>query len=118
MSRAITLAVVNFAVIMGVTRTMALMWDVESNERGRLTIPAQAREALHVEGKAHWQVEVTEEGLLLRPALVIPREDAWAYTPEHLALVESAREDERAGRISQFRLADLEAELGGSSDES
>lgn len=95
---------------------MALILEVESNERGRLTIPARAREALHVEGKAHWQVEVTEEGLFLRPAIMIPREDAWAYTPEHLALVESALADERAGRTSRLHPADLEAEATSAPD--
>jgi hypothetical protein len=26
------------------------------------------------------------DGLLLHPVISIPREDAWAYTPEHLVL--------------------------------
>jgi len=86
---------------------MVMLLEAESNEQGRLTIPAQAREVLRVSGKTHWQVEVTDEGLLLRPAVLIPREDAWAYTPEHLALIEQARAEARAEETKQLSPADL-----------
>ncbi len=71
---------------------------VISNKEGRLTIPAEARAALRIEGETHWTVEIVEGALILRPAVVVPREDAWAYTPEHTAKIERAREDARAGR--------------------
>lgn len=71
---------------------------VTSNREGRITIPAEVRAALRIEGEAHWTVEVVEGTVLLRPAIVVPREDAWAYTPEHAAKIERAREDARAGR--------------------
>ncbi len=71
---------------------------ITSNKEGRLTIPAEVRAALRIEGEAHWTAEVVEGALVLRPALVIPREDAWAYTPEHLAKVARAQEHTRAGR--------------------
>jgi hypothetical protein len=39
--------------------------------------------------------------MTVRPAAVIPAEDAWAYTPEHRALLAAALEDVRAGRVVQ-----------------
>lgn len=74
------------------------MLTVISNKEGRVTIPAEARMALHIEGEMHWTVEIVDGALILRPAVVIPRDDAWAYTPEHAAMVERARADGRAGR--------------------
>lgn len=38
----------------------------------------------------------------------MPREDAWAYIPEHLARVERAREDVCEGRVYRLGRADLE----------
>ena len=54
---------------------------VAMNAQGRLTVPADARKALGLVGEAQFQAEVRDEGLLLRPAVLVPREDAWAYTP-------------------------------------
>lgn len=67
-----------------------------------------ARKALHVEGETPFEIEVTEHEIILRPALVIPREDAWAYTPEHLAQIEQADADARAGRIVRMTERELE----------
>ena len=62
-----------------------------------MTVPAAAREALHVEGPAHFEFEVTENALILRPAIVIPRSDVWAYAPDHLQRVERPRQEARDG---------------------
>lgn len=74
------------------------MLTVISNREGRLTIPAEVRAALQVDGEAHWTVEVVDGAVVLRPAIVVPREDAWAYTTDHLAKVQRAHEDARTGR--------------------
>lgn len=50
------------------------------------------------QGEAHWTVEVTNGAVVLRPAVVVPREDPWAYTAEHRAKVERAHRDAEAGR--------------------
>jgi bifunctional DNA-binding transcriptional regulator/antitoxin component of YhaV-PrlF toxin-antitoxin module len=84
---------------------------VSMNSQGRLTVPAAVREALHVEGPTQFELEVTENALILRPAIVIPREDAWAYTPEHLALLARARQDVAEGKVRQLTEGDL-LELG------
>lgn len=71
---------------------------VISNREGRLTIPADVRAALHIEGETYWTVEVVGGAVVLRPAVVLPREDAWAHTPAHTSKVKRAREDAHAGR--------------------
>src|SRR5712692_3882073 len=80
---------------------------VTSNKDGRITIPSEVRAALHIEGETHWTAEIVDGALVLRPAVLVPREDAWAYTPEHAAQVQRAREDVRAGRTISVDSSDL-----------
>jgi bifunctional DNA-binding transcriptional regulator/antitoxin component of YhaV-PrlF toxin-antitoxin module len=91
---------------------MATKTLVSMNKQGRLTVPVEARRALHVEGEAQFEVEVTENALILRPVVAIPREDAWFYTPENRRLLEQALKDAREGRIFQLTEADLERLIG------
>ena len=60
-------------------------------DKGRLTLPASVRKALHIEEESLLEVSVEEDAIVLRPVVAVPREDAWAYTPEHRASVERAR---------------------------
>lgn len=86
---------------------------VVSNKEGRITIPAEVRVALHIEGETHWTVEIVDGAVLLRPAVVIPRDDAWAYTTEHAEVVARARDNDRTGQTVSVsgdelgRIADL-----------
>jgi len=64
-------------------------------------MPAEARRELRLEGEVQFVVEVGEGEIVLRPAMTIPREDAWAHTPEHRDLLARALEDVRNGRIVQ-----------------
>jgi AbrB family looped-hinge helix DNA binding protein len=64
---------------------------VTVNEQGRITLPASIRKKLNIGKDDTLEVEARDGGIFLRPAIVIPREDAWAYTPDHLATVERAR---------------------------
>jgi AbrB family looped-hinge helix DNA binding protein len=66
---------------------------------GRLTLPAEARRALHLDGEVQFVVEVGEGEIVLRPAVTIPKEDAWAHSVEHRELLAQALQDVRAGRI-------------------
>ena len=51
-----------------------------------------------------------EEGsVTLRPVVVIPRDDAWSYTAEHLADVARALADIREGRVRRLSDGDLAA---------
>ena len=87
---------------------MVMKTVVSMNAQGRLTVPAEARKALHIEGETPFEMEITEHELILRPALVIPREDAWAYTPEHLAQIAESDADARAGRVVRMTERELE----------
>lgn len=69
---------------------------------GRVTIPASARRELGVEGEAQFEVDVQRETIVLRPAVVMTREDAWAYTPEHRRLLTKAHRDSREGRVRRL----------------
>jgi bifunctional DNA-binding transcriptional regulator/antitoxin component of YhaV-PrlF toxin-antitoxin module len=88
---------------------MPLKTVVSMNSQGRLTIPASARELLRVKGEMQFEMEVTEHEVILRPAVVIPREDAWAYRLEHVASVQRALQQIQQGRMRPA----TEADLGG-----
>jgi len=64
---------------------------VTMSDRGRITIPATIREALHLDDNAQLQLDVVNDTLVITPTITIPREDAWAYTPEESAAIERAR---------------------------
>lgn len=78
---------------------------------GRLTLPADARRALGLEGEAELEihVDVAQDELVLRPVVVLRREDAWAYTPEHRDLLARAHADSREGRIHRLSESELAA---------
>ena len=77
------------------------MKTVTVNGEGRLTLPIESRRALGIVGGTELEVEVDADRdvLLLRPVIVVRREDAWAYTPEHRAQLDRAHEDYREGRV-------------------
>ncbi|HUY54898.1 MAG TPA: AbrB/MazE/SpoVT family DNA-binding domain-containing protein [Candidatus Nanopelagicaceae bacterium] len=78
------------------------------SESGRLTLPVEVRRRLGLEGETEVEVEVDGEAIILRPAIVLRREDAWAYTPEHRALLSRAHADSREGRVHQLTEAELQ----------
>lgn len=81
---------------------------VAMNAGGRLTLPAEARRYLGIEGEAQFQIEEITGGLILREAVTVPRDDEWAYTPEVRDLVRRSREDYAAGRVKQMSPADFD----------
>ena len=85
----------------------ALRTLVSMNAQGRITVPADARELLRVGADTQFEMEVTEHEMVLRPAVVIRREDAWAYTPEHLASVGRALRQVEEGRLRPASTAEL-----------
>lgn len=64
-----------------------------------MTLPADVRRKLHLGAGSQLEVAIENDRITLRPARVIPAEDAWAYTPENLAGIRRALEDVRAGRV-------------------
>lgn len=87
------------------------MITVTVSPTGRLTLPAQVRRELSIDEGGELDVEVEGEAIILRPAVVLRREDAWAYTPEHRALLERAHADSKEGRVRRLSESDL-ASLG------
>lgn len=75
---------------------------VTMTPEGRVTIPAAARRELGVEGETQFEVGVEGASIVLRPAVVMSREDAWAYTPEHRRLLARAHRDSREGRVRRL----------------
>ena len=83
------------------------------SKTGQVTLPIEARRCLGLEGGAELEVEVdvANDAIILRPAFDVPREDRWAYTPEHRRLLSQARRDTQEGRV--YRLSESElAQLG------
>jgi AbrB family looped-hinge helix DNA binding protein len=74
---------------------------------GRVTIPAAARRELGVEGETQFEVDVESEAIVLRPTVLMTREDAWAYTPEHRSVLAKAHRDSREGRVRRLTESQL-----------
>ena len=80
------------------------------NAQGRITIPAQLRTTLDVEADARFDVIVKDGALHLTPVIDIPREDAWLYTPEHIAKLQKARAQEGVASTTTQRMSKSELE--------
>ena len=78
--------------------------DRGPSPRGRAHLPIESRRALGIVGETEVEVEVDEsrDALVVRPVIVLRREDAWAYTPAHRALLERAHADSREGRVRKL----------------
>jgi AbrB family looped-hinge helix DNA binding protein len=86
------------------------MRTVTMSPNGRLTLPAEVRQRLGLTGETEFDVEVTDQGsVTLRPVVILPKDDAWAYAAEHLAQVAKALADVRHGRVRAVSDADLAA---------
>jgi len=74
---------------------------------GRLTVPAPLRRELGLEAGGEFEIDLRDHELVLKPVVVVPREDAWAYTPEHQELLRRALADSREGRVQSLSESDL-----------
>jgi AbrB family looped-hinge helix DNA binding protein len=85
------------------------MKTVVMNPSGRITLPAEARRLLNLEGETELEIEVDEESdaIILRPVVVLRREDAWAYTPRNRELQARAHADSREGRVRRMTEEEL-----------
>src|SRR5947209_5662361 len=81
------------------------MRTITMSRSGRLTLPADVRKRLGLTEETEMEVDLDASGdqIVLRPAIVLRREDAWAYTPEHRALLEQAHGDSAEGRVLEFQ---------------
>jgi AbrB family looped-hinge helix DNA binding protein len=71
-------------------------------KKGTLTIPADIRRAARLAEGDLVEVEMTAEGILLRPKKVIDATQAWFWTPAWQAKEREADEDLAAGRLDRF----------------
>ena len=87
------------------------MKTVTISDDGRLTLPVESRRALGISGETELEVEVDVENdvVRLRPVIVLRREDAWAYTPEHRAVLSAGHADSREGRVRVLTEGELAA---------
>jgi len=81
---------------------------VHMNHQGRITLPASARRSLGLDGEADLLLDLEGQALVLRPTVVLPVEDAWAYTSAHRKLLRRAHADSREGRVRSIGERDLE----------
>jgi bifunctional DNA-binding transcriptional regulator/antitoxin component of YhaV-PrlF toxin-antitoxin module len=87
------------------------MASITKMSGGRLTVPADVRKALGLESDQTFEVEAStdEDAIILRPAAVLRREDAWAYTDAHRELLARAHADSREGRVRKMSPDELAA---------
>ena len=70
--------------------------------KGQLTLPKEIREAAHLEEGDPVEVEMTEQGILLRPMKVIDSTQAWFWTPDWQLREAEADVDISTGRVRSF----------------
>jgi bifunctional DNA-binding transcriptional regulator/antitoxin component of YhaV-PrlF toxin-antitoxin module len=99
-------AVLGSATVKKATKDRAFV--IHMNSQGRLTLPASARRTLGLEGEADFQLALDSHAFVLRPAVVLSLEDAWAYTVEHRELLGRAHDDSRRGRVHRLTEGQLD----------
>jgi len=68
--------------------------------KGQMTIPQDVREAAHLEEGDPVEIELTADGILLRPKKLIDASQAWFWTPEWQRGERAASADIEAGRLT------------------
>jgi len=80
--------------------------------KGQITLPSEIREAAHLEEGDPVEIEMTEEGILLRPQKVIDSTQAWFWTPAWQLMEAKADVDIATGGVEAFKTGeDLLASL-------
>jgi AbrB family looped-hinge helix DNA binding protein len=69
--------------------------------KGQLTLPLGVRTAAHIEEGDPLEVELTSDGILLRPKKLIDADQAWFWTPEWQAGEREASADISEGRTER-----------------
>ena len=74
----------------------------------KLATNQELNQAQKAAADADLQLDVDHRAIVLRPTVVVPVEDAWAYTALHRELLKRAHADSRAGRVRSLRESDLD----------
>ena len=83
---------------------------VKLTRNGQITLPAQARRALHVEEGDYVEVRVTEDNIVLTPKKLVDKSQAYFWSPEWHAAERQANSDIADGRVHEAR--DVEDLIG------
>ena len=70
--------------------------------KGQLTLPNEIRTAAHLEEGDPIEVELTPDGILLRPQKVIDADQAWFWTAEWQKGEHQASAELEAGRAKSY----------------
>ncbi len=70
--------------------------------KGQVTIPLDVREAAHLKEGDPIEIEITPDGILLRPQKLIDASQAWFWTREWQQGEHEASDDIKAGRVTTF----------------
>ena len=68
--------------------------------KGQLTIPQDVREAAHLEEGDPVEIEITADGILIRPKKLIDASQAWFWSREWQQGEREASSDIKAGRVT------------------
>jgi len=74
--------------------------------RGQITIPERIRTALRLQENDPLVVEVTDDGILLRPQRMIDAAQAWFWAPEWQEAEREVDADLEAGRKEAYESAE------------
>jgi antitoxin MazE len=69
--------------------------------RGTLTLPAEIRERLGLAEGDQVEFEIDDDRLLVTPVRVVPRSQAWFWTPGWQDAEQEADDDIAAGRVER-----------------
>lgn len=87
-------------------------------EKGQVTVPAAVRAALDIEPGDELAFRIVDGVAILSAGRVVPKSQAWYWTPEWQAGEREASEDLAAGRTRLARsIEDFFAELKEASDD-
>ena len=81
-------------------KTIAKTMSVRVGARHQVTIPSRVAKKLRIEEGSFLEVSEKDGCVIFSPQMVVPREDAWFWSPEWQKMEREADEDILAGRIS------------------
>lgn len=70
--------------------------------KGQVTIPSEVRAAAHIEEGTVVELTVTEDGVLMRPKVLVDAGDAWFYSPAWQKGEREASSEREAGDRTVF----------------
>ena len=80
----------------------------------QIALPKEIVERLHLKVNDYLDIKVTDNKVVIEPQMVIPKDQAYFYTPEWQEGEIKAEEDIRKGRISKTKnLKELFKKLDG-----